>query len=107
MDNMISFSVIVPSDIQKQLAADVRHARLFVKDWKRETLSEKSGVPISTIKRFESSGEISLRQLLMLIHALGLLNRLDQLLKVDDVEGMSMNDYIKQNENKARKRGKK
>jgi len=97
----------MPSDIQKQLADDVKHARLFVNNWKRATLSEKSGVPVSTIKRFESTGEISLRQLLMLIHALGLLTRLDKLLKMDDAEGMSMNDYIKQHENKARQRGKK
>ena len=98
------FSLLSPKEIQHQLASDVKRYRLEVKGWKRDTLAEKSGVPASTIKRFENCGEISLRQLLMLVHALGLLERFDQLLK-KEIEGMSMDEYIKQNENKPRQRG--
>ncbi len=108
MDTMLSsselFLLLSPKDIQHQLAADVKRSRLDVKGWKRNTLAEKSGVPASTIKRFENSGEISLRQLLMLVHALGLLGRFDQLLK-KEIDGMSMDEYIKQNENRPRRRG--
>jgi len=103
---MLPFNMLYPSDIQKQLSADMKYARLFVKEWKRDTLSEKSGVPVSTIKRFENSAEISLRQLLMLVHALGLLNRFETLLKMD-IEGMNMADYIKQKERKQKARGRK
>ncbi len=98
------FSMLSATDIQHQLAADVKRSRLEVKGWKRDTLAEKSGVSASTIKRFENSGEVSLRQLLMLVHALGLLDRFDQLLQ-NDIEGMSMDEYIKQSKNKPRKRG--
>ena len=103
---MLSFIPITPTAIQRQLAADVRHARLYVKNWKRDTLSEKSGVPASTIKRFENNHEISLKQLLMLVHALGLLERFNKLLATE-AEGMSMDDYIKQKEKKSRVRGSK
>jgi len=102
----MSFMNESPLDIQMQLSADVKHARLFVKDWKRETLSEKSGVPVSTIKRFENNGEVSLKQLLMLVHALGLLGRFNELLKTDN-EGMSLSDYIEQQKKKKKVRGSK
>ena len=97
-------SLLSPNDIQHQLAADLKRSRLEIKGWKRDTLAQKSGVPASTIKRFENSGEISLRQLLMLVHALDLLDQFDQLLK-NDLKKMSMDDYIKQNTHPSRKRG--
>lgn len=110
MDTMLSSNELLyllsAKDIQDQLAADVKRSRVEIKGWKRDTLAGKSGVPASTIKRFENCGEISLRQLLMLVHALGLLDRFDQLLK-NDVEGMRMDEYIKQNEHKTRVRGVK
>ncbi len=103
---MLSLIGISPSDIQTQLAADMKDARLHSKGWKRTTLAEKSGVPVSTIKRFENTSAISLKQLLMLAHALGMLSRFDQLLHTD-VEGMSMQGYIRQQTQKKRLRGSK
>ncbi len=97
-------SLLSPQDVQQQLAAAFKHARLELKGWKRATLAERSGVPSATIKRFENTGEISLRQLLMLAHALGQLEAFDQLFH-HDLEGMSMDEYIYQHEHKARKRG--
>lgn len=44
-------------------------------------LATASGVPNSTIRKFEASGNISLRQFLMLYDALGNLNELHQLTK--------------------------
>lgn len=44
-------------------------------------LAKVSGVPNSTIRKFEASGNISLRQFLMLYDALGNLNELHQLTK--------------------------
>jgi transcriptional regulator with XRE-family HTH domain len=103
-DNL--YSLHTPKDIQKQMASDLKRVRLETKGWKRDTLAEKSGVPSSTIKRFESTGEISLRQVLMLAHALDMLDRFTDILTTD-IEGMSMDNYIKKSENKSRSRGKK
>ena len=100
----VLLSLLTPKDIQQQIAFDVKRFRLEVKGWKRQTLAERSGVPAATIKRFENTGEISLRQLLMLVHALGLLDRFEHLFQTG-TEGMSMDSYIKQNKNKPRKRG--
>lgn len=53
------------SDVQNQLAAFIQQRRKEMK-LSRQALAEKSGVPAPTIKRFESTGQISLRQLLLL-----------------------------------------
>ena len=54
-----------PNDIQQSLADFVRTRRKALK-WSRDELAQRSTVPAPTIKRFELTGEISLRQLLML-----------------------------------------
>jgi len=97
--------LIIWKDVQKQLTADIKRLRLMVHGWKRDTLAKRSGVPSSTIKRFETTGEISLRQFLMLVQALGMLNRIENILETD-IEGMRMNDFLKQMEQKKRKRGR-
>jgi len=100
------YSLHTPQDIQNQMASDLKRARLETKGWKRDTLAEKSGVPSSTIKRFESTGEISLRQMLMLVHTLGMLERFNKIMATE-IEGMSMDRYIKINQEKPRSRGSK
>lgn len=46
-----------------------------------EAISEKSGVPYGTVRKFERTGNISLRQFLMLIEALDELNQFRQFLQ--------------------------
>lgn len=64
-----------PGDVQVQLSEYLRKMR---KDRKlsRRKLSEMSGVPEPTIKHFEMTGQISLRQFLLLW---GRLDKLDEL----------------------------
>ena len=86
-------SMHTPTSIQKELAADMKHLRLQVKKWKRSTLAEQSGVPESTIKRFEASGEISLRQFLMLAFTLHTLDSFHDAMKIN-YEGRSLDEFI-------------
>ena len=58
-----------PADTQRQLAAAVRERRKS-RQLSRAGLARASTVPASTIKRFETTGEISLRQFLLLWHCL-------------------------------------
>ena len=58
-----------PADTQRQLAAAVRERRKG-RQLSRAGLARASTVPASTIKRFETTGEISLRQFLLLWHCL-------------------------------------
>jgi transcriptional regulator with XRE-family HTH domain len=56
-----------------ELAHRTRALRL-AKGWKQATLAERSGVSLASLRRFEGSGRVSLRNLLKLVFAL---NRLD------------------------------
>ena len=58
-------SLLTASDVQHDLAKAVRHRRRELK-LSRNALAERSGVPAPTIKRFETTGQISLRQFLLL-----------------------------------------
>lgn len=69
IDNMIS-KYKLPSEIQRSLSSSFRTARKARKHSRKEA-SIRSGVPEATIRRFEDSGEISLRQFLMLCDAYG------------------------------------
>ena len=62
---MKDLSFTTPADVQRQLAAAVRGRRRS-RRLSRAALERLSTVPASTIKRFETSGEISLRQFILL-----------------------------------------
>ena len=69
IDSIIS-KYKLPNEIQRSLSSSFRTARKAKKHSRRET-SIRSGVPEATIRRFEDTGEISLRQLLMLCDVYG------------------------------------
>ncbi len=63
------------TDIQQAFAAHLRGLRKAAK-LSRDALAERSSVPASTIKKFELTGQISFRQLLLLWQSLDDLRRL-------------------------------
>ena len=69
IDNILS-KYRLPNEIQRSLSISFRTARKARKHGRREA-STRSGVPEATIRRFEDTGEISLRQLLMLCDVYG------------------------------------
>ena len=69
-------------DIQSDFATHIRSLRRSRK-LSRDALAERSTVPASTIKRFEVTGEISLRQFCLLWETLDDLGRLKALCEVD------------------------
>lgn len=62
---MTLLSLLSASDVQKQLADTVRRKRKMMK-YSRPVLSQCSTVPVATIKKFETTGQISLRQFILL-----------------------------------------
>ncbi len=68
-----------PEDIERLLAERLRRLRLLL-GWKQDTLAERSGVSVATIRRFEHTGRTSLENLLRLCHALGRLDEFERLL---------------------------
>lgn len=67
-----------PSEITAQIGKNAQALRLS-KNLSRKTLAEKSGVPASTIKRFELQGAISLESMVLIAAAL---DELDPLLRL-------------------------
>lgn len=65
-------------DTQYGLKDYLKSARK-AKKWSVAHLSERSGVPNSTLRKFEATGNISLRQFLMLCEAL---DKLDAVLAI-------------------------
>lgn len=91
--NMFEFNFmeVTPYEINRGIASRLRVVRKRRKI-SQARLSEKSGVSLGSVKRFESTGEISLVSLTKLAIALGVENELKQLfsnvpyLTLDEVE---------------------
>ena len=72
------YQLLTESDIQTAFASYLRTLREKAK-LSRDALAQRSTVPAATIKKFELTGQISFRQLLLLWQSLDDLNRLHQL----------------------------
>lgn len=71
-------SLLSGGDVQEALARYVQQRRKALK-WSRAALAERSTVPAPTIKKFETTGQISLRQFLLLWQSVDELQRIQGL----------------------------
>jgi hypothetical protein len=85
MDTMVSFgkdsnklALLSAADVQQSLCDWLRSQRNTLK-LSRQALAQHSTVPASTIKKFETTGQISLRQFLLLWQSVDDLSRLQNL----------------------------
>ncbi len=76
--NSYFFEKKTPTEINKIIAERLRGIRCRRKISQKK-LSEKSGVSLGSLKRFEQSGEISLLSLTKIAVALGLENEMESL----------------------------
>ncbi len=74
-------SLLTATDTQLALAHAIQVKRKQLK-WSRQALAERSTVPAATIKKFETSGQISLRQFLLLWQCVDRLEAVMALTKV-------------------------
>lgn len=63
---MIAFNISNPNEVALQIAARVKARRLEL-DLTQEGLAARAGVKFATYRRFEQTGEISLKGLLLSI----------------------------------------
>lgn len=95
-------NIYMPAEMSRILAERARRLRLQYRI-KQTTLSEKSGVPAISIRRFESTGKISLSSLLKIA---GALNCLDSFLGLfPPHEAGTMAELEKLEGKKSRQRG--
>ncbi|WP_087177811.1 helix-turn-helix domain-containing protein [Lachnoclostridium sp. An76] len=78
MNDKFIFNKKTPKEIDKVIAGRIRSIRRRRKI-SQKRLSEKSGVSLGSVKRFESSGEISLISLTKIAVALELEGELERL----------------------------
>lgn len=69
-----------PYDVQRELAARARARRLELNITQAE-LAERSGVSLGSLRRFETTGEVSLRAFLELAFVLGELKEFSALFR--------------------------
>jgi len=83
-------SIITPEKLAKTIASKAKSIRLS-ENMSRKSLSEKSGVPESTVRHFEVTGQVSLSNLLKISWALDELKPFSELfnekpiVKIDDL----------------------
>ncbi|OSQ36450.1 transcriptional regulator [Thalassospira mesophila] len=75
---MNQLSLLSAADIQQSLCDTVKRQRKSLK-LSRDALAKRSTVPAATIKKFETTGQISLRQFLLLWQSVDDLSRVKAL----------------------------
>ena len=76
---MLAIQLKSPKEVRQELAARAKERRLALNISQQE-LAERSGVSLGSVKRFESSGLVSLSSLLEIALVLGCLGDFDALL---------------------------
>lgn len=72
------YTLFTPEEVARELAQRARQWRLM-RNWRQATLADRSGVTLASLRRFERTGQVSLKNLLRLAFALG---------RLDDFRGL-------------------
>lgn len=100
----MSINMLTPQEMLKKIAEKARAKRLSL-DLSQQTLSDKSGVSYSVLKKFERIGQISLESLLKLALAIGSMSDFDNLFELERPEhALSLDELMQE---VKRKRGRK
>ena len=94
------------SKAQKSIIQNIRERRLQM-DLTQEGLAERSGVPLSTLRKFEQTGMISLESFLKILSIVGGLQEMIEGLKPNTPAFKSIDEVIKIDEKTIKKRGSK
>ena len=103
-DNILTLIDKTPNLIMSGIAQRVKQRRLE-KGWTQKMLAAKAGLSLPSYRRFESSGEISVRSLVMLAFALDMTDEFETLFSSKTYQ--SIDDIVKSEQTKQRKRGHK
>ena len=103
MNNILSFNFTSPGDVAVEIASRVKSRRLEL-NLTQEGLASRAGVKFATYRRFEQTGEISLRGLLQIGFALNCLDEFNTLFAQRQYRSI---DDVLNEQSISRKRGKK
>lgn len=102
---MSKYSLKTPQKTRQELAARLKELRL-AKGWRQVTLAERSGVSLGSLRRFETSGRVSVDNLLKLAFALRRLDDFDGLFELPRARTMAELEEQEKRKQARRKRGK-
>ena len=91
-------------EVAKDIAKKAKAKRLSL-NMSQKTLSKNSGVSLASLKKFEQTGQISLKSLLKIALILNELEPFDNLFKEDEKLPATLDELLM--EKKSRKRGRK
>jgi transcriptional regulator with XRE-family HTH domain len=91
---------------QEQIAINSRFQRLDM-NLTQQGLAERSGVALSTLRKFEQKGFISLEAFLKLQMVLGGLEKIVKSIEKNEIAFSSIDEVLKAEEKRERKRGKR
>ena len=91
---MLAINISTPKSIMQNLKDKFKQKRLSL-NLTQEGLSNKSGVSLGSIKRFETSGQISFESLLKLAFVLDCLDDFKNIANKKDEQYDSMDDLLK------------
>ena len=92
----------LPNEILSEIAARARGRRKDLR-LSQETLAARSGVSFGSVKRFETTGQISLESLLKIAVTLNALKDFDALFAPKAGEGFSLDEILKEKVARLRK----
>lgn len=101
-DSILSLIKQTPDSILRSIALRVKERRLE-RNWTQKNLAARAGMPLPTFRRFESTGEVSLRGLVMIAKALDMDGDFAQLFAERTYQ--SIEDLLNVEKKKQRKRG--
>ena len=99
-------SLIMPATVQQKLAKHTRARRLQM-ELTQEGLAKRSDVALSTLRKFERTGNISLESFLKLHMVLGGLDEILKATQIKDTPFASIDDVLETNSKPTRQRGKR
>lgn len=100
----MSFNLKTPNEARQEIAARAKERRLALNISQME-LAERSGVSLGSIKRFESSGLVSLSSLLEIALVLGSLGDFDGLFPTQTSPASLFSPEPKKRKRSSRKSG--
>jgi transcriptional regulator with XRE-family HTH domain len=101
---MLSINISTPFSMMDELKEKFKQRRLFL-NLTQEGLSSKSGVSLGSIKRFESTGQISLESLLKIALVLDYLNDFQLIANPKQKPISSLDEILKADKKPIKKRG--
>ena len=98
-------ALMSPSKAQRLIAENIREHRLQ-RNLTQQELSSRSGVPLSTLRKFEQQGVLSLESLLKILMVLGMLDTVVNATKIEEIPFTSIDEIIALNAAPMRKRAR-